>query len=252
MSYRRTVIYHYDGTFSGFLCCVFSAFQQKEMPAAIAAGEESQETLFGVEEIATQEEKANRVLLAIPKKISRTALELVQKGFLTCLPDKEMKLLQFLILGFRYGAQVEKQITEDPVYSLIKAIRHMENESHLLLGFLRFSDLGEFLAGEIAPKNMVLPIIVPHFAERFSGENFLIWDKTHLMGYYHPKGEKGYFFQGENLLLPAESLEEKAFQALWKTFYQRIAVEGRINPKLRRTHCPMRYWDEMVELKDKG
>ena len=35
---------------------------------------------------------------------------------------------------------------------------------------------------------------------------------------------------------------------MWRAFYAHAAVEGRINPKLRRTHMPMRYWKNMTEF----
>ncbi len=37
MSDRTTVMYYYDGTYNGFLSCVFESFAEKETPAAIFA-----------------------------------------------------------------------------------------------------------------------------------------------------------------------------------------------------------------------
>ena len=35
------------------------------------------------------------------------------------------------------------------------------------------------LASRIRPRNQVLPLIAPHFTDRYSGEAFLIYDATH-------------------------------------------------------------------------
>ena len=39
--------YRYDGSFQGFLCCVFESFARHELPAAIHPPEEGQTSLFG-------------------------------------------------------------------------------------------------------------------------------------------------------------------------------------------------------------
>ena len=40
--------YRYDGSFQGFLCCVFESFARHELPAAIHPPEEGQTSLFGI------------------------------------------------------------------------------------------------------------------------------------------------------------------------------------------------------------
>ena len=43
---------------------------------------------------------------------------------------------------------------------------------------------------------------------------------------------------------------EQQFQALWKQFYQTLEIKARHNEKCRMTHCPKRFWADMVEMKD--
>ena len=58
----------------------------------------------------------------------------------------------------------------------------------------------------------------------------------------------GEFFYADAVDLPEPSEEEARYQALWRKFYDTIAVEGRVNPKLRRGMMPMRYWKNMTEF----
>ena len=51
-----------------------------------------------------------------------------------------------------------------------------------------------------------------------------------------------------NVELPSE--REQQFQALWKQFYQTLEIKARHNEKCRMTHCPKRFWADMVEMKD--
>ena len=174
----------------------------------------------------------------------------MREGFLTCLPQREMALLRFLLMGYKYGGQVVRLTTEPVVNTLEKAALSLRNEAHHILGFLRFADCGEFLAARITPKNTVLPLVAPHFCGRLSGENFMIYDETHQMGFLYRgrEGQAGEFFQADQVELPPPSREELCWQNLWKVFYRTIAVEGRRNPKLRQSLCPKRFWPLMTEL----
>ena len=44
---RSTVIYRYDGSYQGFLCCVAQCFQDKALPVSIRPYDEEQQSLYG-------------------------------------------------------------------------------------------------------------------------------------------------------------------------------------------------------------
>lgn len=248
MSVRSNLVYRYDGTFPGFLCCVAECFQDKRLPQGIQRLDEPQETLFPIKAIDTVPELADRVERSIPQKISPEAYHMVRSAFLTCMEEKELKITRFLLLGYKYGAKVTKLSANEDVHAMNKALLYLKNEAHYHVEFLRFSDLGEFLAAEITPNNNVLPIIAPHFCDRFSGENLMIYDKTHKLGFLYRNSGHREFFQADSIELPPPDEEEEKYRALWKRFYQAIAIEGRRNPKLRRNNMPIRYWPNMTEF----
>ncbi|MFG6373995.1 MAG: DUF4130 domain-containing protein, partial [Oscillospiraceae bacterium] len=49
---------------------------------------------------------------------------------------------------------------------------------------------------------------------------------------------------------PAPGQEERAYRALWRRFYDTIAIQGRYNPKLRQNHMPKRYWKHLTEFQE--
>ena len=143
---RSTVIYRYDGSYQGFLCCVAQCFQDKALPVSIRPYDEEQQSLYGSKDIPTRLELAQRVERSIPRRISPQALRLVREGFLTTLPEREMALLRFVLLGYKYGPPVTRMTTHPAVHALEKAVLALNNEAHHVLEFLRFADCGEFLA----------------------------------------------------------------------------------------------------------
>lgn len=249
MPWRTNLIYVYDGTFDGFLSCVFESFSSRELPLHILPQEDCETSLFPVKWVDTDQEKAQRVMGSIPRKISCSAQQLVIDSFYTCLPDKERHILDFLRLGYQAGASVTEWITEPRVMTLQKAVQYLYNESHLFKQFLRFSVYGNVMAGVIEPKNFVLPIIAEHFCDRYQNEGFLIYDKSHKQALIHKPGQ-AVIVDLDQLELPQEEQEELRYQQLWKRFYDSVSIEGRYNPRCRMTHMPKRYWGNMVEMKD--
>ena len=56
MHYQADVsdtVYRYDGSFQGFLCCVFESFARREIPAAVCTPQTEQLTLFALRDIPT-------------------------------------------------------------------------------------------------------------------------------------------------------------------------------------------------------
>lgn len=241
------VSYSYDGTFHGFLTCVYESYLHKERPAHFSAPGDDQFSIYPERPVHTDPARARRVLRAIPEKISPDALTLVTYSFLTCLPERERHIYDFLALGFSRGAGILRDLTDDRVAVLNRAVRHLTGEAHLLKGFVRFSDQDGVLAAEIEPKNRVLPLLRTHFCTRYSGESFVIYDRTHAEAlFYRPR--QWAIVPLAEFHLGRPNAEELDYRSLWRRFYDTIAIEGRYNPKCRMTHMPKRYWGCMTEF----
>jgi len=247
MPYRTDIAYLYDGTFDGLLCCVHESYYKRELPFAIYDYETEQETLFAPREIPTNLDMACKVQASIVNKISRDALQSAWLCYLSSTQDRELAVLHFLRLGFKVGKKVTDMLAHDVVHKVTKAAQNVLGEAHVYKGFVRFSEYNGALASIIEPKNFILPVIAPHFCDRFSGEHFMIYDKTHKHAFIHQNGEKS-LIPVDNLELPEASEDELMFRALWKRFYDTIAIEGRVNPKLRINNLSKRFWAHMTEF----
>lgn len=115
------VAYRYDGSFDGFLCCVFESYVRREVPVQILPEEEAQVSLYPEKWIGTDPDRAERVYTSLSRKISPEARELVETGFLTCLPERERLLYRFIRMGYQHGAQVTSWLADDTVSTLRKA-----------------------------------------------------------------------------------------------------------------------------------
>ena len=240
--------YQYDGSLDGFYSCVFESVYQKEMPEAIEVAGAAQCRLFPPKYVAADPERARRVRQSIPGKIGAEALDLTEAVFCSCLEEKELLLLRFLLRGYREGGGfLRRGYSDAQLQPLLRARQHLMGEAHLLKGFIRFADYGGHLAASITPKNFVLPFLAGHFVMRYRNEDFLIFDKTHQAALIY-ENRAVRLAAAEHIEFPAFSEEEEGYRALWKHFYDTVAIEGRENPRCRMTHMPKRYWENMVEM----
>ncbi len=238
--------YRYDGTFAGFLTCAWDALEGGTEPSAFLLPGDGA-TLWEERQVAADQGRARRLYAALSRRVSPAFQKLIARGFLTCLPEKELALLTLIRRGLREGDRVRLDLS-DPVMARVNlALTKMWTEWDHLKGFVRFSELDSVLVGEIEPKNRVLPLLAPHFAARYSGERLALYDRTHHEIFLSDRGRWK--------LLPAEDFRmgpagsgERAYRAMWRRYYDTIAIEGRINPKCQSTHLPKRYRHVMTEF----
>ena len=209
--------------------------------------DEAQETLFPVKEIITDYACAKKVELAVIRKISGGALDISRLCYYSDMERREMTILGFLRIGFKIGSQVTDMLTNDTVRTITKSAKKVSNESGFFKEFLRFSEYNGVLVAIIEPKNFVLPMISGHFCDRFPDEQFLIYDKSHKFAFVYQDGKKR-LIPLTHLKLSETGVKEEEIRTLWKQFYNTIAVEGRINLKLRMSNMPKRYWTHMTEF----
>jgi len=242
------VVYVYDGSFAGFLCCVHESFYTKELPSDIVSVGRYEPSLYEQKLIRTDETKAIKVQKSI-SKISTRTLSITQHVFLCHHDKKDLKLLLFLIVAFREGSKTALMLGKAEVSAVLDMERHLLGERHLLSGFIRFADYGDMLCAIISPKNFVLPLLGEHFVRRFPNENFMIYDKTNKAALIY-QDKKLEITAVEEVEFADESEEELKYQALWKNFYKTIGIKERLNPRCRMSHMPKRYWENMVEMRE--
>ena len=165
----------------------------------------------------------------------------------------------FLVGGFDHGREVRSLAARDPRIAQAEAFHTLAvNESEKARQFVRFSELstGAFFA-LYTPKANVLPLVAGHFARRMEGERFLLADPKHRTAVLLSEGRLvcGPLSEDEvaELSRPHElSGVERSVRALWKRFYDALALHGRGKLErgydLRANFMPKRIAEGLVEL----
>lgn len=239
-------IYLYDGSFEGFLCCIFDSYANKEVLTAIVRDEDFLPTLFKARTIETNTNHAQRVLIKL-HKTSPYGVKLLKKGFLASFDNKELFLYRLAIKMINDGPRFLLNLSDETLNPVYRAVRNLDGEVHLLRGFIRFSEFGGILGSEIKPKNRVLPILQSHFCSRYQNEKFFIYDRTNKEALFYANGIARIIPLADFQMAQPDE-KEAHYRLLWKRFYDTIAIKERENPKLRQSNMPKRYWGTMTEF----
>lgn len=249
MHKRTDVVFLYDGTFDGFLSCVYLYYYSSYNPLNIVSEENFEPGFYQNISVKTDNEKSNKVKNAIVTKISKYTLRFLQECMLCCKKDMEINMLFYLVKSFKYGYKFHKNIADANVDYLLKAHRHLQREKHLYLGIIRFYKSQDVYISQIEPKNNIIPLIASHFLNRFYNQNFLIYDSRNKTALIHYEGESQ-IIKAEKMDLPKLSDDELDMQRLWKHFYDTVSIKERYNPKCRMNFMPKRTWEFLPEMNE--
>lgn len=253
-----STIFLCQDSLDGILCGVYDAWMSRIGHKNVKLQLENSgnmELFCEYRSVEIAQEKLDKVIDSICSKISEEVYELVFKTSLSLEEDRADKIYRFLIYGFHYGAKVVDMLQIPEVFEIFRICRFVGHEAHLLTGFTRFAQMSQgVLLGKIGPKNDVLILVASHFADRISGENWILYDEKRKKAAVHSPS-KGWVIvradsaQWEDAL--TQENDEEEYQRLWTAFHRSIAIKERINPTCQRNHLAYRYRPYMTEFQSK-
>ncbi len=256
-------IFIFDSTFDGLLTAVFDAFFRHVFPDMLVAEGEPLPLFYDtVHSVVTDEQKAARVWKAVENKLSCQAATCLTVSWLSEMTELYMPLFRYICKAVKAGQSIETNFADADVLAVTNIFRKVRYERLRMMQFLRFQKAkdGTYL-GVICPDYDVLPLVVPHFRDRFADQPWLIYDVRRSYGYYFdgtPVGaavrvefaeDEGLPFRVDDGRLREDLLadNDKLFQELWRTYFKAICIRERLNPGKHRKDMPVRYWKYMTE-----
>ena len=135
------VDYLYDGTFEGFLTCIYNHYYENKATGIYRMENYQGNLLSDSCIVETKEEKATKVYEAIEEKISSEDLRRIYRVFLSSDPQKENKLLLYIRLGFQKGSAISLLHSTPIVFDVQQCEKKVTVEMHRMKGLARFSAL---------------------------------------------------------------------------------------------------------------
>ena len=244
--------YLYDGSFEGLLTCIYHHYYTDKADGIFTRDNYQMSLVSGFMEVETDPALADRVYDAMEEKISHYAVTCMYKTFLSSVPEREMKILRFAVLGFRTGPKITMMHGNDIALDVLSTVQKIGVEVEKMCQFVRFRELDSgVLYGQIEPDHDVTELLWHHFTDRFRNEPFIIHDVGRdkaLIAY----GGRWYISDFTLEDLPVYSAAEQDYERLWQEYFDHIAIKERINPRCQRNFVPMRYRKHLVEFQMRG
>ena len=251
-----------EGIFTG----IYEAYALREghQHLHIQIGEEENLRLFAVYlHILPDPVKTDKVAQTLKRRLGEHVYHTLCRAAASCHLDKGEAVYRTVVdaLTAGSGRRVMENLKNPHVARCFELARFTANEAHYETEFIRFQELAAKEPGEngvlfsrIGPKNNVIPFVMPHFADRLSIENFMVYDEHRKLFGVHPAKEEWYLVSaGEDFVLKEFALSEKeeGYQELFRAFHRAIGIKSRENKKLQRQMCAYRYQDYMTEFEQK-
>ncbi len=256
-------IYQCEDSPEGILTAVYNIYEDRRSKEEVLVTLNDEPRLFAeVIEVCTDNEKAGKVTRTLQQQFGESDYRAVCFALASPDPEKAQAVYQTIRWGLAAGCgrnHLFDHLSDPYVNKAFKLARNADREYAHLRGFIRFEELqGEILYAQIEPRNDVLLFLMPHFADRFPEENFIIHDvRRNLFGIHRDEGglnvedEKWYLLHGEEFMPEELRLSDKEikFRALFKSFCESIAIDSRRNEALQRNMLPLHFREYMTEFR---
>lgn len=241
------MLYIYDGSFKGLLTAVFFVFKNKDFDCVLASADICAE--MPGRKIDTDEDKFKRVLEGCRKKISEAFIRDIYYIYLSDMPEAGTLIKDYITEGIRRGRCIRTMYGDPSVKRALDMRSKVKAENHLFKGITRFNKFNGIYIADIRPDHNILPILCPHFKRRLANEKWIICDTK--------RGKAALHLTADTVFADVDDICTDSFRCdeiddAWTAFYKSIAIETRRNERLRRNYMPVRYWNNMTELKDNG
>lgn len=252
----QAVILIYDGSYEGFLCCIFTAYEQKlQVENILPEGLEQNQLFTDYEYIITEPAKAKRVLKKLKASMSPRGFRNIQWALLSEIPGIEYTLYKMLRYVLANSKIVDTDFSHPAVLQIAKVAKQIGRETHRMEAFIRFRlTKDDIYFAVIEPDFNVLPLIASHFQDRYADQKWIIYDQKRRIGLFYDLEKTEYI----SINLPKEvgingahpdffCKQELHFQQLWQQYFTSTNIKSRANTKLHIQHVPKRYWKYLSE-----
>lgn len=250
-------VYRCQDTLESIFTAIYKVYEDRRSREEVLLSLDDEPMLFSTEiTVEADEMRCGKVIRTLRDRFGADDYEDICLALTSPDMEKAQAVYGTVAAGLRNRCgrgHLFDSLTDADVHKAFKLARNAGRENCHLRGFTRFEELEQgIMYARIGPRNNLLSFLMPHFADRFPEENFVLHDDTRNLFGVHPAAghEAWYLLRGEEL--SAEnfqlSAEEYKYQALFKDFCRSIAIGERRNLELQRGMLPLRFREYMTEF----
>lgn len=248
--------YLYDGSYDGFLTCVFDSFERKDYEAKVFLKHDYVASIFDESmAIEVDFEKSSRVKKGLEKSLGKSEAHNCFRVFLAEDSETINVLFKLIQRIFKEGPQLLNNFGDATVLHYHQTLKKVNRERHRMQAFIRFQKTNDgMFFSLIEPDFNVLPILIRFFKNRYTDQNWLIYDVKRKYGMLYSDGnvEEVTLSEEKSTELNSQKsitleADELYYQDMWKQYFKSTNIVQRKNMKLHLQHVPRRYWKYLIE-----
>ena len=255
----------YEPSFEGWLSAVYHAYEHKlqhDSALQLIAQDCYVPSLIAqATSVATDEDKAERVLTKLNKLLGRSGMRNMLWGFLSEKDNIGTTLFQVVKYAIDYpNRSIMQDLGNLDVLELVQTVKSVGREKHRMEAFVRFEHTtDDIYFARVEPDFNVLPLIGEHFRQRYQDQHWAIYDISRGFGIYYDKSQSTPSrpatlqtitdLDDAVLRNPASihSEDEQRYQKFWQGYFTNVNIKERKNPRLHKQYLPQRYWKYLSE-----
>lgn len=260
----------YEGSFDGLLSAIAYCWQNRIRPEKLQSSH-SQISLLEEKLIERRRGIGRMIRRHLAElagdKVALAVLQICWQAYLAEKAGIDMAIYKYLILAISIKADPSPRFNIPEVNQVVRAARAVEGEAHRFQGLLRFYSLQpDLYLADFQPDYNVLPLILPHFTDRFQDQDFIIRDLKRNLAAAHVRGGRWCIYRLDNsgknwpdavflhdsaakgsltasVLAPptGDDLPDTDFSQLWRRYLQHLSIPQRKNLRLQRQNLPLKY-----------
>lgn len=251
------IVYQCEDSLESIFTAIYNAYEEKRNHRDTRIQLDDDLQLFAeYVKVNTDWNKAAKVMGTLERQFGEENYLWLCYALASPAEDKAQAVYQTVVDGLQRKAargHLFDNLANSYVNRAFVLARSANGESLHYKGFVRFAELDNgILYSKFEPKNNIITFLMPHFADRFPMENFMLYDGIRGILGIHPAGRQWYLVRGSEDPEEMESFglsdKEKVYADLFRYFCYKIGIEERKNPKLQRNMLPLRFRANMVEF----
>lgn len=240
-------VWLYDGSIAGFLSALVRTYRERQVPQTLVKQLGEHDLFASVQTVLTNLDEAQKMARHLREQLESVHYERVLHAFLCDDSAFELNLIRYARMGLHQPKSLF-DLSEPVVYAVEGYQKRVLSTVHRMTGFTRFEELNDgTLYARVAPPRNVLTLLGKHFKKRFAQERFIIHDIQRELILTHADGTMNLHVVSD-VQIPERSENEQQYQMLWRSFFDSVTIEERLNPKLQRQHVPLLYREWMSEF----
>lgn len=249
-----------EDSIEAVLTAIYRAYEWKLAPerTRIQLGADDLALFSQYREVEEDEVRAQKVMNTVRRRFGEGAWEDISYALMAEAPDKATAVYHAIAAGIsgRVRGPLMQGLSEPAVYRVFELSRTVHRVSHRMLEFLRFeeSENGGLYA-LVEPDADVTALIMPHFADRFPREDFIIADCRRKKAGLHPAGQAWFMVrltdgETEELLRMQEHRTDaqREVEELFRGFCHTIEIKERRDIRLQKQFVPDKFRRFMPEF----